>query len=231
MGDVSFAPDDFSLTAWQALFIGGLLVGWTWEHERLRLPRQRRRQIVLLCFVGAAGFLGMALFAPGHGGRIFGRTLDKMSGGPMAFVYAAVVLVAGYVIIEWVLRWRPMGVLLTPVRILGTKGLPGFVALQVTTVLIDLFPGAPRNDGVLIAVLVVCGITEYLTFTWQERRRRPAAPPPAPSDIAGEEPAVDARPAPAVGTAYVDVTAVDDGRPGWSDRSPVTTPGQRSWPA
>jgi hypothetical protein len=237
VGGVSFVPGEFSLTAWQALFIGGLLVGWTWEHERLRLAPEVRRVIVSACFVVAGGFLALALAAPGHGWRLLGWTVHKMAGGPMAFLYAAVVLVVGYVVVERGLAYRWVATLLTPIRILGSKGLPGYAALQVAVVGLDLFPDLPRNDMVIIAVVIVCGLTEYAAVRWQEWRRRPApgagvdAPAPgldvpaggaAASDIAGDEPAT------AVASPFRDVVDVDDGRPGWSDRSAVIAPGQRS---
>jgi hypothetical protein len=193
VGGVSFLPDDFSLTAWQALFLGGLLVGWAWEHERLRLPVEWRRRIVHLASVGAAGFLAMALVAPGPAGRVFGRLLDKLAGGPLAFLFAGLMMVTCYALVDRGLTRRWIAVLLTPIRILGSKGLPGYAALQVVGVGLDLFPGLPRNDVVVLGVIVVCGLTEYAAVKQQERRKRqlPGGSVPA-SDVAGDEPTGDA---------------------------------------
>ena len=34
---LSLATGGFAIADWQLLFTGGLLVGWTWEHEQSRL--------------------------------------------------------------------------------------------------------------------------------------------------------------------------------------------------
>ena len=248
VGGVSFVPGEFSLTAWQALFMGGLLVGWTWEHERLQLAPDWRRAIVAASWVVAGGFLLMALAAPGEGWRIFGHWLEKMPGGPLSFVYAAAVLVVGYVVVDRALDVRWLATVLTPIRILGSKGLPGYAALQVCAVCLDLFPGMPRNDVVIVAVVVVCGITEYVAVRWQEYRRRPrTGEAPAASDIAGDEPTgTDPLSRAVVEAADVvdvvrwgrrgrcgrcgQVVDVDDQRSGWADRAPVSAPG-RPFPA
>jgi hypothetical protein len=131
----------------------------------------------------------MALVAPGHTQRYFGPLLYKMAGRPMAFLYAAVVMVTAYVVVEHALRWQPAGTLLSPVRILGSKGLPGYAALQVTVLVLDLFPRAPRNDLVVLAVIVICGVTEYSAVQLQLRRRQQVPRTGGvTSDIVGDEP-------------------------------------------
>jgi hypothetical protein len=203
IGGLSFVPDEFQPTGWQVLFMGGLLVGWAWEHERLALPEDLRRRIVALASVAAAGFLGLALVAPGHGERLFGRLVDKMAGGPVAFVYAAAVMVAAYVVLERALRYRAATTLLAPLRILGSKGLPGYAALQVAIVVLDLVPALPRNDGMVVLVVTICGFTEYGAVALQQQRRgRTGLLAGGPADVAGPEPvvvAVEAGPEPHAG--------------------------------
>ena len=47
LGGFTFAAwsGSFDPAGWQLLFTGGLLVGWSWEHERLEIPVERRRTI------------------------------------------------------------------------------------------------------------------------------------------------------------------------------------------
>jgi hypothetical protein len=189
VGGISFVPGEFQPLAWQALFMGGLLVGWTWEHERLLLPAYWRSRIVLVAMAGASAFYALANGAPGHTQRFFGNLLDKMSGGPLAFLYSAFVMVAAYAVLERLLRWRAMTATLTPIRILGSKGLPGYAALQLCALALDLFPHAPRNDLVLVVVIIFCGITEYSAVRLQQSRKKSLASPAVSAcDIAGEGP-------------------------------------------
>jgi hypothetical protein len=78
--------------------------------------------------------------APGQTQHFFGDLLDKMSDGPRTFPYSAFVMVAAYAVLERLLRSRAMTATLTPVRILGSKGLPGYAALQVCALALALFP-------------------------------------------------------------------------------------------
>jgi hypothetical protein len=101
-----------------------------------------------------------------------GPLVSKVAGGPVSFLYAAMVLVAAYAILDRCLEAPMARKLLTPIRTLGSKGLPGYAALQVTVLLLDTSPRFPRTDTVILAVVTVCGLTEYLAVRLQQRRKR-----------------------------------------------------------
>jgi len=63
---------------------------------------------------------------------------------------------------------------LRPLEIVGTKGLPAYVAMVVMILLIGFVPDVPHNDLVLVVMATVCGAVEYASIQLT-RARRPAA--------------------------------------------------------
>ena len=198
---LALKPGGFQIGSWQLLFTAGLVAGWRWEHERLDVPGAWRRGLVHGSVGIWAVMLAAGRLAPVRMVEVFGRALAKMSGGWLAFLYAGVAIVVGYVAIERASRVPLVGRLLWPVKILGSKGLPGFATMVVASLVLDLTPSIPRNDAVIVAVLVLCGLAEYAALRWGFRRVRthqrprnvttvsvPASPWPAPSKPAPPDP-------------------------------------------
>ena len=65
---------------WQLLFIGGLLLGWTWEHERLEIPERLRRYSVIASIAATAVFLFLALKLEQQTEDVFGPLLGSSAG-------------------------------------------------------------------------------------------------------------------------------------------------------
>jgi hypothetical protein len=169
---LSFASDTFELAGWQLLFTGGLLVGWTWEHERIRVDPQRRRSVVAACIVTTSLLYVAARVAPGTVETVLPSAVAKNNGGWIAFVFAAVVLVTGYAFLERVRAIRIGEVVLRPVAMMGTKGLPGYVTMILTVVVLDFVPVIPRDDLSLIGVVALCTFAEYVAVRhWPVWRR------------------------------------------------------------
>jgi len=173
-----FSPAGFQVLAWQLLFTGGLLVGWTWEVERLRLsPRFRRTTLWLSAGVCAVLYM-TARVARGPVERLPGRLVDKNSGGPIAFVFAAAAMVVLYAVISRARRLGWARRALVVVAVLGSKGLPGYVAMVVCLLVLELVPAIHRDDGVVLVVVVICGVVEYLALRFDGRHRAVDAPAP-----------------------------------------------------
>ena len=100
---------------------------------------------------------------------------EKFGGGWLAFVFAAAVIVTGYTVLEWARRY-PLGrKLLHPIEILGLKGLPGYMAMVLTILIIASMPQIPRNDAVVVFVIIVSGFAEWGAYRFD--RLAPLAEP------------------------------------------------------
>jgi hypothetical protein len=183
---LAITPGAFAVADWQLLFTGGLLVGWTWEHERRRLTLTSRRMVVAAAGAFAAVMYVLARVDQGPMERVFGAALAKDHGGWLAFLFAGAVLVIGYAAIDALRRSRRAARLVRPVEILGSKGLPGYVAMIAVILLIDFVPGFPHNDLVLAGIATVCGAVEYASI--QLARARPRTTPVLAVSRAGGTP-------------------------------------------
>ena len=168
----------FPLANWQLLFTMGLLIGWSWEHDRGLITRPWRRAIV-----GGSAAVGSLLFLSARTMHqpmqsVFGAALQK-SGGWLAFVYAGTMLVTGYTIIDAARRSRRLARIVRPLEILGSRGLPGYAAMVITVLILQEFRGMPRNDVMLVAVTVVCGVAEYSSMRLANHRRLTMSQPTA----------------------------------------------------
>ena len=90
----------------------------------------------------------------------------------MAFVFAGTMLVTGYTIIDAARRSRRLARIVRPLEILGSRGLPGYAAMVITVLILQEFRGMPRNDLMLVAVTVVCGVAEYSSMRLASHRPR-----------------------------------------------------------
>jgi hypothetical protein len=166
----------FDPTGWQLLFIAGLLVGWTWEHEMLRIPPQVMQRIVIAAAIVFAGFLTLALTAAHRVDDLIGPLLTKFPGGPLAFVFVAAALITAYAVVDWSRHWPKVNRALRPLEILGVKGLPGYVAMVLTILVFACFPGVlPRNDFTVLIVVVIAGLAEWGAWKRDQRKRARAA--------------------------------------------------------
>ncbi len=161
----------FHLAAWQLPFTVGLLVGWHWHDWRRAVPENQRRRCVQASAVAAVSLFVTARIMPATMMRIFGQSLDKMSGGWLAFVYAGAAITAAFALIERSSRNPAMAKLLRVFRILGAKGLPGFAAMVVAILTLDMLPSIPRTDSTILCVYAVCYATEFLALELERRRR------------------------------------------------------------
>ncbi len=161
----------FQIAAWQLLFTAGLVVGWEWEHGLARLPRHWRVG-TLSAAVACSGVIFVAAHvAPGAMTATFGSALGKESGGWLAFVYAASILVVGYAVVEWVRRVPSIARALRPVEVLGCRGLPGYVTMVLGILVLDVARWVPRNDLVAWVLIAVCGVAELVATRMAQRRR------------------------------------------------------------
>ena len=170
-GGAALAAGSFEMAGWQLLFVGGLLVGWTWEHERLALAASVRRDVVRLATAVAVALFVLARVARGAVAGLPGAPVDKMSGGLVAFAFAGAVLVVGYALIERLGQQRWARPTLSAVAIAGSKGLPGYVAMVLCVLVLQLVPSIPRNDAVVVLVAVICGLTELTALKVDAWRR------------------------------------------------------------
>ena len=181
---LSLATGGFAIADWQLLFTGGLLVGWTWEHERSRLSGPWRFAVV----TGSAA-MSVVMFVAARQLQqpmeaTFGGALEARRGGWLAFLFAGAVLVTGYVVIERSHRVPGVRSVLRAVAVLGTKGLPGYATMVVALLVIDEFlPTWPRNDLMLIAVVAVCATGEFAAIRLGKRRRRQTIRTAAPLEV------------------------------------------------
>jgi hypothetical protein len=187
IGGAALAPGSFDVGAWQLLFMGALVVGWTWEHERLQIAASGRRTVVVGAAAVSVACFVVARVRPDAFAGLPWAPVDKMSGGLLAFAFAASALTAGYAVLEHLLRtpaaW-PLGV----VAIAGSKGLPGYVAMVLSLLVLQMRPSIHRNDAVVAVVVLVCGLTEYVALRLDVRRRSHSprqAPPMADSRSPG----------------------------------------------
>jgi hypothetical protein len=191
IGGLELAPGRFDLAGWQLLFTGGLLVGWTWEHERTRVALHTRRLIVAVSAACTFMLLVLARLPGKSAEPVLGKLVGKFNGGPVAFFYAAVLIVTGYAVIHWLLRQPAVGRQLGRMAILGRKGLPGYVAMVATLTVLDLVPQLPRNDVTILVVIAISGATEVLAVRfdlWRKARARAAAPrQPLATEVATTE--------------------------------------------
>ena len=96
---------------------------------------------------------------------------EKFGGGWLAFVFAAAVIITGYTVLEWARRY-PLGrKLLHPIEIFGLKGLPGYMAMVLTILVFASMPQIPRNDVVVVFVIVVSGFAEWGAYRFDRWRR------------------------------------------------------------
>ena len=102
LGGFRFASwgGSFDPFGWQLLFIGGLLLGWGWEHERLAIPERLRRWAVMASIAATAVFLFLALRMAERTEDVFGPLLSKFGGPPLAFVFAGCALITAYAILD-----------------------------------------------------------------------------------------------------------------------------------
>jgi hypothetical protein len=162
LNGLALSPDGFQIAGWQLLFTGGLLVGWTWEHERTQLSLVARRGIVIAAFVASLAMYAAARLSGDTIQAALGLGLGKLNGGWVAFLYSAAILVAGYALVERLRTHRLVAVALRPVAVLGSKGLPGYVTMVLVILALDFMPAVPRNDLTLIGVVVICGVAEFV---------------------------------------------------------------------
>ncbi len=172
LAGLALAPGSFHILSWQLLFTGGLIVGWTWERERLRLSITVRRFVVTASVLVFALFLALSRFANGPISRLPGQPVDKNSGGLLAFVFAAAALVMVYGAIEFLRRSALARRALVPLAIVGSKGLPGFVTMVVAILVLQTVPGVEPSDLIVILVVVVCGLAELAALRLDGWRRR-----------------------------------------------------------
>jgi hypothetical protein len=172
LGGFRFASwgGSFDPFGWQLLFIGGLLLGWSWEHERLEIPERMRRWAVMASVAATAVFLFLAFRLAEQTEDVFGPLLGKFGGPPLAFVFAGCALITAYAVVDWARRWAVIDTVLRPVEILGVKGLPGYVAMVLTILFFATFPSLPRNDLTVIFVVLVAGCSEYGAWKLAQRR-------------------------------------------------------------
>ena len=173
-----FTQDSFGVADWQLFFTAGLLIGWSWERRPALLSERARPVIVWCCAAAALAMFLSARLAHDAMEQRFGAALDKANGGWLAFLFAGAVLVVGYAVIERARRLQTVARALRPLEILGTKGLPGYVAMVLTVLALDFVPGVPRGDAVLVVIAAICGLTEYAALHLQQqvRRSQPGAP-------------------------------------------------------
>jgi hypothetical protein len=162
----------FEIGGWQLLFTAGLLVGWTWEHERRSVGEGARRALVI-----AAGTVVVALYVAARAAqrpmeRIFGGALTKGNGGWLAFVFAGAAMVTGYVVIDRARRLPAAARVMRPVEIIGSKGLPGYVAMVLCLLVIGDVHWLGRGDLAVVAIAGVCLATEYVAVRLGRRRAR-----------------------------------------------------------
>jgi hypothetical protein len=175
-GGLAFKPDSWSIGSWQLLFTAGLVVGWSWEHERGDLAAKHRRRLTVVATAVWAVIFVAARVAPAGVERVFGAALDRFNGGWLAFVFAAAAMVVAFSLID---RCGPIPRLGPPLRIVGTvgsKGLPGYTTMVLAILTLDLVPSIPRNDLVNLSVMVLCGCAEYIALRWHARPRPESAP-------------------------------------------------------
>jgi hypothetical protein len=175
IGGFTFADvgTSFDVFGWQLLFTGGLLLGWAWEHERLAIPAEWRRRIV----AGSAGLvvllLGLAVAGKEEADDLLAWSVTKFNGGFVAFAFAGALLITAYAVIDRVRGSSDLAAkLLHPIEILGLKGLPGYVAMVLTVLVLNAFPGVPRNDFMVVVVIVICGFAEYGAWKFDAWRRQ-----------------------------------------------------------
>jgi hypothetical protein len=190
---LAFTEGAFPVADWQLLFTAGLLVGWSWEHERGLITRHWHRAAVSGCAVVAVLLYVSARTMQRPVESVFGEALEKGNAGWLALVFAGTVLVTGYAMINAARRSRHLTRILRPVEILGSKGLPGYAAMVVTILVLHTLPRVPRNDLMLIAVTVVCGAAEYGAVRFANRRPQGASQPitrvqPVPSMVPNTDP-------------------------------------------
>ena len=162
-GGFPFVDGSFAVTSWQLLFMAGLMVGWAWEHELVGVGPPLRRAILAAAAAASVVFVFLAMVARDSTDDALGPAIAKFQGGLVAFVLAGAALVTGYAVLESIARLRWTVMPRRFVQILGTKGLPGFVAMVLCVLFLDVYPSLPRNDVVLMLILVVCGLTEFGT--------------------------------------------------------------------
>lgn len=191
LGGFTFAAwsGSFDPAGWQLLFTGGLLIGWSWEHERLAIPAERRRAVVVAAPILILVFLVAAATMRGELDDTVGWMFEKFGGGWLAFVFAGAVIIAGYSVLEWLRRYPLACKLLHPIEILGLKGLPGYMAMVLTILVIASMPQIPRNDVIVVFVIVVAGFAEWGAYRfdrWRRARGRTrAAKAAAPLPVVG----------------------------------------------
>jgi hypothetical protein len=176
MGGLALKPHSWDIGSWQLLFTAGLLVGWSWENERLLLAREWRRRLILVSAVVCALLLGAALVARRSMEHEFGRGLARLSGGWLTFVYTGAAMVIAFPFIDRLRRVPPLIRPLRTVGILGSKGLPGFATMVLAILALDLVPSIPRSDPVNVAVMVLCGCAEYIALRRHVRKRAAFGP-------------------------------------------------------
>ena len=171
VGGLALKPDSWNIGSWQLLFTAGLLVGWSWEHERLNLTREWRRRLTLVGLGVWAALFATALVARASMEHEFGRALDRLNGGWLAFVFAGAAMLVAFPLIDRLWSVPRLDRPLRTVGIVGSKGLPGFATMVLAILVLDLVPSIPRSDPVNLAVMVLCGCAEYVALRRQRSIR------------------------------------------------------------
>ena len=167
---VPVTPGTFQLANWQLLFTAGLLAGWAWEHERHLIFHRWRKIIVCSSMIVACALFICAHVLQDSMQKTFGTALLKFDGGWLAFLYAGAALVTGYVLVSRARRFHLLARALRVLEVLGTKGLPGYVTMVLAILALGLFPGSPRSDLMVAAIIAACALSE-LAATHLTRRK------------------------------------------------------------
>ena len=99
-------------------------------------------------------------------------------------------MVVGYAVFERARGIPKVAPVLRPVQVLGTKGLPGYVAMVLAVLVIDYLGAVPRTDATLLVVVAVCGAAEFAAVRFATRRRHVPASPAASVADATTHPAL-----------------------------------------
>ena len=181
---LSLATGGFAIADWQLLFTGGLLVGWTWEHEQSRLSGSWRCAVV----TGSAAMSVVMYVAARQLQQpmeaTFGGALEARRAGGWPSCSPGRCSSPGTWSLNAAIACPVFGVCFAAVAVLGTKGLPGYTTMVVALLVVDEFlPTLPRNDLMLIAVVAICATGELAAIRLGKRRRRQTIRTAAPLDI------------------------------------------------
>lgn len=177
LGGYTFAGWDTSFDpfGWQLLFVGGLLVGWSWEFERVSVPAGWWKRILITSAALFVVMFAAARLRRDQAEELLGSAISKFNGGWLAFVMAAAVLVVGYAVLTWVRQFDIARKPLAGIEVLGSKGLPGYVAMVLSILVVSMMPWFPRRDLTVVLVVIVCGFAEWGAVRFDRHRKARAA--------------------------------------------------------